>query len=348
MKNLETTNGRQIYRSMNRRRNWMVAGSLVAFAIMLILDFSIGSSKMSWSSLFHALLEGPIGRQNMDAIVVWDIRLPMTLTSVFVGGSLAAAGLQLQTITNNPLASPYTFGITSSASFGAAISITTGFSIAGQLWLGTSVLAFLFAFLVSIGIYYIGKMRGMSTTTIVLTGIMMNFFFTALQQLLQYRASAEVAQIISSWTFGNLARASWTSVFVSAALMACCSAAFMMWSWRLTALSAGEENAESLGVNVKKLRVSVFFISSMLIAGSVAFIGTVGFVGLIAPHGARLLSGDDQRYLLPLSVLLGAMLMLLSSIVSKLLTVGAVLPVGIVTSLIGVPFLFLLMMRKKD
>lgn len=121
----------------------------------------------------------------------------------------------------------------------------------------------------------------------------------------------------------------------------------MIRSWRLTALSVGEEKAESLGINVKKLRLSVFFISSILISGSVAFIGTIGFVGLIAPHCARLLSGDDQRFLLPLTAMFGGMLMLISSNVSKWMSAGSMLPVGIITSLVGVPFLFILFMRNK-
>ncbi|MBN2984207.1 iron chelate uptake ABC transporter family permease subunit [Cohnella algarum] len=340
----EKSNG---YAGLNRRRMMAVLISAFAFALALGFDLAAGSSNMAFADLLKALAAGPNG-EGVAKVVVWDIRLPMTLTCVFVGASLGVAGLQLQTITNNPLASPYTFGITASASFGAAISITTGFAIAGQLWLGTSLLAFLFALLVSVCIYYMGKFRGMSTMTLILTGIMMNFFFTALQQFLQYRASPEIAQIISGWTFGNLARSTWTSVAVSAAFLLVCSIALMRRSWRLTALSAGEEKAESLGVNVERLRFSVFVISAVLISGAVSFIGTVAFVGLVAPHCARLLSGDDQRFLLPLSMLFGGMLMLLSSIVSKLLSAGSMLPVGIITSIVGVPFLFILILRKRD
>lgn len=336
-----------VYQRLRRRRSLMLLALAAVFAASLAADAMMGSSRLTLAQLFGALWAGP-DAAGPASIVVWRIRLPMTLTCVFVGASLGLAGLQLQTITGNPLASPYTFGITASASFGAAISITTGFTVLGQLWLGTSLLACAFALLVAICIYYMGKQRGLSTTTLILTGIVMNFLFTAMQQYIQYRSSPEIAQIITSWTFGNLARSTWTSVALSGAVLVGCAAVLMGWSWRLTALSAGEEKAESLGVNVGRLRFSVFALSAVLTAGAVSFIGTVAFVGLVAPHCARLLAGDDQRYLLPLSMLCGSAMLLLSSIVSKLLTVGSMLPVGIITSFVGVPFLIVLLLRKRE
>ncbi|NLZ54454.1 MAG: iron ABC transporter permease, partial [Thermoanaerobacteraceae bacterium] len=279
------TYNRNVYRRINEKRVIVVLCSIIVTLFVMIIDLSTGSSNMPIADMVQSLLAGPRG-EGIYSVVVWNIRLPMTLTCVFVGASLGMSGLQLQTITNNPLASPYTFGITASASFGAAISITTGFTIARQLWLGTSLLALFFALLVSMCIYFMGKFRGMSTTTLVLTGIIMNFFFSALQQFLQYRASPEIAQIISSWTFGNLARSTWTSVFVSMFLMIFSFFILMRWSWNLTAMSTGEEKAVSLGINIEKLRFNVFVLSAILISGAVAFIGTVAFVGLIAPHCA--------------------------------------------------------------
>ena len=137
--------------------------------------------------------------------------------SSFVGASLSLAGLLIQTITNNPLASPYTLGVTAGASFGAAIAITTGFALFGQIWLGVSLVALVMALTVSAFIFYLGSKRSLTATTLILVGVIMNFFFQALQQYLQYRASPEIAQIISGWTFGNLQRSSWISAGVSSA-----------------------------------------------------------------------------------------------------------------------------------
>lgn len=319
------------------------AGALVT---ALLIDLSIGSSNMPIGEIVAALRTGP-GSEAINAIVVWDIRLPMTLTCVVVGGSLGLAGLCVQTITGNSLASPYTLGITASASFGAAISITAGFSVAGRLWIGTSILAFLFALSVAVTIFVLGKLKGMSTSTLILAGIVMNFFFSALQQFLQYRASTEVAQIISSWTFGNLSRSTWVSAALNTVILILGFVALIRLSWKLTTLAAGEERALSLGVNVERLRFFVFVVSSLLISAAVAFIGTVAFVGLVVPHCSRLILGEDQRYLMPVSVLFGGVLMLLASVASKLMSATSMLPIGIVTSLIGVPFLFTLLMKKR-
>ena len=176
----------------------------------------------------------------------------------------------------------------------------------------------------------------------------MNFFFQALQQYLQYRASPEIAQIISGWTFGNLQRSSWISAGVSSACWTIVLLISFCYSWKLTALSDGTERARGLGINTDQLRMFVFTVSSVLVASAVAFIGTVAFVGLISPHCAKLLLGDDQRFLIIGSSMVGSALMLAASIISKLMSEGATLPVGIVTSIVGVPFLFFLLLRSRE
>ena len=182
----------------------------------------------------------------------------------------------------------------------------------------------------------------------ILAGIVVNFFFLALQQVLIYRSSPEVAQIINGWTFGNLERASWLAVGINALLTFLIAVFLLKRSWAITALTLGEERAKSLGIAVKPLRIETFFLSALLIAGAVAFIGTVSFVGLVAPHIAKLLLGEDQRFLLPGTLLSGALLMVLSSLFAKLISAGAIIPVGIITSLVGVPFLLVLLVRYSS
>lgn len=204
-----------VYHDINSRRLYLSAGICLAMILSAAIDLNTGASSIPLASMGEALLAGPDGH-TLHSMIVWNIRLPMTLTCIFVGLALGIAGLQVQTTTHNPLASPYTLGITASASFGAATAITIGFTIAGYLWIGTTLLALIFAMIASMGIFFLGRLRGMTADTLVFAGIITNFFFSALQQYLQYRASAEVAQIISSWTFGNLARSTWTSVIVVA------------------------------------------------------------------------------------------------------------------------------------
>lgn len=180
-----------MYRQLNGRR--LLTGMVLAILTLglIVVDLGMGSSGIGPGEVVDALLGGPDG-DTANTAILWSIRLPMTLTCVFVGGSLSLAGLQIQTITNNALASPYTLGITASASFGAAIAITLGLSVAGYLWIGTALLALVFALAVSLLIFYLGRLKGMSTSTLILSGIIMNFFFQALQQYLQYRASPEI------------------------------------------------------------------------------------------------------------------------------------------------------------
>ena len=336
---------KKIYGSIMRKRQAVMLLSILAVLLMIVADMSLGSSSLTFGGLIKILLagrdvEGPYG------LIVWDVRLPMTLTCVGVGGCLALSGLQVQTITNNPLSSPYTLGISSGASFGAAIGIVTGASLFGLQWLGTAAHAFVFAILVTMMIFFLGRQKRMSTQSLVLVGIVMNFFFTALQQYLHYRANAEVAPIIANWSFGNLSRASWTSAVFSIVVMGAGMLLFSRLSWKLTAFNAGEERAKSVGIWVERLKMLVFLASAGLIAAAVSFIGTVGFVGLVAPHCARLLVGEDQRYLMPVSTMFGMLVMLAASSISKLLTEGSMLPVGIVTSIVGVPFLFVLLMQE--
>lgn len=333
------------YRQLNARRLFTEAVLFVSTLALMVADLGTGSSGMGPGRVMEALAAGP-GGTTADTAILWFIRLPMTLTCVLVGGSLSLAGLQIQAITGNALASPYTLGITAGASFGAAVAITLGLAVAGHLWMGTALFALLFALAVSLFIFYLGRLKGMSPSTLILSGIIMNFFFQALQQYLQYRASPEIAQVISGWTFGNLQRSSWVSVAVSGALLAAGAVLLAGRSWRLTVLTTGEERARSLGVNVERLRLEVFLICSFLIAGAVGFIGTVAFVGLVAPHCAKLMLGEDQRHLLPGATILGSLLMLASSIASKLLSGSSMLPVGIITSIVGVPFLFVLLLKK--
>ena len=336
-----------MYRQLNGRR--LLTGMVLAILTLglIVVDLGMGSSGIGPGEVVDALLGGPDG-DTANTAILWSIRLPMTLTCVFVGGSLSLAGLQIQTITNNALASPYTLGITASASFGAAIAITLGLSVAGYLWIGTALLALVFALAVSLLIFYLGRLKGMSTSTLILSGIIMNFFFQALQQYLQYRASPEIAQIISGWTFGNLQRSSWISAGVSSTCWTIVLLISFCYSWKLTALSDGTERARGLGINTDQLRMFVFTVSSVLVASAVAFIGTVAFVGLISPHCAKLLLGDDQRFLIIGSSMVGSALMLAASIISKLMSEGATLPVGIVTSIVGVPFLFFLLLRSRE
>ena len=337
----------EVYRKGQARRiAALLFGGLLVLCFMLA-DLAIGPAWLSLGELWSVLTQPGAFRGGVLHAIVWDIRLPMTLTSVVVGASLGLAGAQMQTILRNPLASPYTLGISAAAGFGASVIMLTGLGTGALGWLAPPLAAFITALLACMGVWTIGKLRGVTPEVLVLAGIAMLFLFQSLQSLLQYLASPEVLQQIVFWLFGSLLKANWTSFTVSGALFCVVTVGLLGDAWRLTVLGMGDDNARSLGVNVDRLRLRVFVWISLLTAGAVAFVGTIGFVGLVAPHIARDFVGEDQRYLIPLSALSGAAILTGASLAAKLISPGAMIPIGIVTALTGVPFLFFLILRRK-
>jgi iron complex transport system permease protein len=273
--------------------------------------------------------------------------MPMALMAVVVGAALAIAGAEMQTILNNPLASPFTLGISAAAGFGAALAIVLGVSVipfAGVVLV--SVNAFFFALLASLTIYFLSRLRGVTVQTVVLLGIALVFLFTSLLSLLQYIASEEALQQVVFWTLGSLVKATWPKIGSAAGVLAVTIPFFIRQAWALTALRLGDATAQSLGINIEKLRLQSLISVSILAAVAVAFVGTIGFVGLVGPHVARMLVGEDQRFFLPTAAVAGALLLSVTSIVSKSIIPGVLFPIGIITSLIGIPFFLSLILTK--
>ncbi|MEM6942558.1 MAG: iron ABC transporter permease [Pseudomonadota bacterium] len=319
---------------------------MAILAVAIVGDVLTGPAWLSVSDVLTALL-APSSAEPTTAVIVWDIRLPMTLMAIMVGVALAIAGVAMQTILGNPLASPYTLGFSAAAGFGAAVAILTGISLPFAPLLTVPVAAFIATAAAAALVYGFASVRGMSPEVMVLAGIATLFLFQSFQSLVQYLASPEVLQAIVFWLFGSLLKASWTNLPVTTAITLICAAALVPDLWRLTALRLGDERAAALGVDVQRLRIRVFGLVALLTAGAVAFVGTIGFVGLVAPHIARGLVGDDQRMLMPMAALAGAILMTGASILSKLISPGSIVPIGIVTAVIGVPFLFGLILRGR-
>lgn len=335
-----------IYRKLSKKRKIALLISLIVLLLFAFWDIITGSSSLDAGGTLKILLEGPTGETKYHYIV-WFVRMPMTLTCVCVGASLALAGEQMQTILQNPLASPYTLGISSAAGFGASLGIVTGFPFIPIGWLNDSVAALIFALGASALIFTVCRRRQTGTKGMILFGIVINFFFSALQTLMQYMANQEQLAEMMHWMFGSLTKASWNGVAV-------CTINFLIFfllsmglSWKLTALSAGEERARSLGIDTGGLRRRILVYSSCLTAVSVSYVGSIGFIGLVAPHLARSYVGEDQRFLAPMSAVFGMMILLAASIISKILKPGEILPVGIITNLVGVTFLFYLILRRR-
>jgi iron complex transport system permease protein len=336
------------YASQLRRRMAALLVLLLGVALAFLLDLVTGPSSLPVLDGLRALLGLGELTPGLE-VIVWQVRLPQALLALLVGGALALAGAEMQTTLNNPLASPFTLGVSSAASLGAALAIVLGLGVPGvpASWI-LSGNAFLFAFGSVLLLQFLARLRGTGVETLVLFGIALVFTFNALVALIQYVASQEALQQLVFWNLGSLARASWEKILV-AALVLCLVLPFSLAaSWQMTALRLGSDRAYSFGVNVGRLRFLSLFRASLLAATAVAFVGTIGFVGLVGPHLARLLVGEDHRFFLPASVLCGALVMSLASVASKTLVPGALLPVGIVTSLIGVPFFVVLIFARPE
>ena len=274
--------------------------------------------------------------------------MPMALMALVVGAALSLAGAQMQTILNNPLASPFTLGISSAASFGAALGLAFGvklFPVVAEYVVPLN--AFVMAMLSAVLIHLMSMKRGVTADTIVLLGIALVFTFNALLALVQYFATEQAVAAVVFWTMGSLTKATWPKLGITCLVILVTLPIFVRHSWALTALRLGDDKAASFGINVPRLRFQTLVLVSLLAAFPVAFVGTIGFVGLVGPHIARMLIGEDQRFFLPASLLSGALLLSVSSLVSKTLIPGAIFPIGVVTSLIGVPFFIWLILGSK-
>lgn len=335
------------YHRVLRYRMVMLTILFIAILVSLLLDFTLGPSGLSLSTLWQTLLSP----ESVDAgsrVIVWDIRLPYALMAVVVGLSLGLAGAEMQTILNNPLASPFTLGVSSAAAFGAALAIVLGIGIPGipDQWF-ISANAFIFALFAALMLDGVTRWTRIASSGVVLFGIALVFTFNALVSMLQFIASEDTLQGLVFWTMGSLARASWQKLGVLTAIFVVLVPLSMMSSWKLTALRLGEDRAVSFGIDVRRLRLATLLRISILSAIAVAFVGPIGFIGLVAPHIARLMFGEDHRFYLPASALTGALVLSLASVASKNLIPGVIIPVGIVTSLVGVPFFLSIILRHR-
>ena len=344
---IESTGSAALYRRRSRRRGSMLLLAGTALMLSVFVDVGVGPGNYSLAQVF-AVLADPLAHGPQLKVVVWDLRLPIALMAVLVGAMLGAAGAEMQTILNNPLADPFTLGISSAAAFGAALAIVLGVEVlpfGGNMLITIS--AFLFALFTASLLYLFTRLRGATSETMILIGIALLFTFNALLGLLQYAATdVELMQIVF-WMMGSLSRASWDKLAVCAVVLVLVVPYFLYRSWALTALRLGDDRAASLGIDAQKLRVRILIGVSLLAATAVSFVGTIAFVGLVGPHIARLLVGEDQRFFLPLSMLAGALMMSLTSLVSKSVTPGVIYPVGIITALIGIPFFISLILSVR-
>lgn len=294
------------------------------------------------------LLEAFRQSGSMSAEILFGVRLPRIIFTFLVGGGLALVGVVYQALLRNDLATPYTLGVSSGGAFGAVLAIKTGlvFSLIG---LSTITLFSILGSLLSIFIiYFVARNRsGISTFTLILAGVTISLFFSAVILFIHYLADFTETYRMVRWLMGSLDVSSWNLPITLSVFLIFIYVYFHFNIPAFNLILAGREVAQSKGVNVQRLQRGSFFLASILVGVIVSMAGPIGFVGLIIPHSIRLLYGPDHKKLLPFCVLIGGAFLVWCDTVGRTIISPAELPVGILTSMLGGPFFVYLLIRKK-
>jgi iron complex transport system permease protein len=338
-------------------KKWL---TLIILALVLfittLIALSVGSSGLSLSEILLALFGGG---EHLGRIIIWNIRLPRIATAIGVGIALAMAGCIMQNVLRNPLASASTLGVSQGASFGAAVAIIYfggGTQIANAsvstLLFTNPYIVVIFAFLggitTTVIILFLSRISSVSPSVMILAGVAISAMFTGATALIQYFADDDRVASVVYWTFGNLGRAGKVEISLIYAVSLIAFVYFILNRWNYNAMECGTNTAKSLGVNTDMLILFGMVSATLISAVAIAFVGTITFIGLIAPHIVRRFIGNDYRFLIPCSALMGAVVMLGADIISRTIRAPAILPIGAITSFLGAPlFLYLIIKQGK-
>jgi len=338
-----------------RRLLYIFLFLLIAIAVA-VYSFGVGSAVIDFDIAIEVIinrLNGIIPDRSEDYwawlkdMLVIEDTMPRALGGLAIGAILGICGAVMQSCVRNPLASPYTTGISAAALFGVTISLVLGFRfipIQGEF--GLIINAFVMAMVPSLIMIIISIRRKTTPTMLILIGIGVMYLFNAFTMIMKYRAEPDILKQIQLWSIGSLTGISWTAVWVLGITLVALLFFMMFYSKKLDVVSSGENQSISLGVRPDRVRIVCMVIISACTAVAVAFSGAIGFVGLIIPHLSRLFVGAKTNMLIPCSAVLGALLLITSDVVARLLSNG--LPVGAVTALIGSPIFIYFLIRIRS
>jgi iron complex transport system permease protein len=338
------------YRKMRAKRLSFIIVCAVASFVLAIYAATVGSYPISSGDVFQSILDAILGKEPEDQSIyhiVINLRMPAIITSLVCGFALAICGVVMQSMLKNPLADPYTMGISSGAGFGAALAMILGIElIAGA---GVILNAFIFSLVPALVILFLSKFRNATPTMMILCGIALMYMFNAATQLFMLIADPEDLSAVYKWMIGSVDGTSMgqAAIILVVAILGTVYVQYM--SNQLNMMGLGDESAKTLGVDVERKRLIMLMVVTLVAATVVSFTGIIGFIGLVAPHMVRAIIGTDNRYLIPASGFFGAFLLLISHLVAMTIAEPMVLPVGVVTSCIGGPlFLFLILRNTRE
>ena len=333
----------------NRTKSIITIVAIIALALICAyFDLAWISAQRSYS--LQEVIDTLLGKGTWSSdIIINQTNAPRVVIAVFVGMGLAIAGTAMQAVFRNPLASPYILGLSSGASVGAAISMLFTITII-PLAIVTPVLAFITCSLTMALVYTMARVGGtVRTETLILSGVVVCALLSAIVSFLTFIAGDKLEGIVF-WTMGSLSGATWEQIAFVAPVIVLCSIFLVTQAKPLNAMMLGDIHAMDLGVDVKKTRLVVLILTTVIVATAVSFVGVIGFVGLVIPHMLRIVLGPDNRLIMPMSMLAGSAFLVICDLITRVIAPQyGVLPIGVVTSLIGAPvFIYLLIRRKKE
>jgi iron complex transport system permease protein len=329
---------------MIRKSGWLVWAAFLLPVVLLVLSMNLGSYRIPlkdvWTTVTHGPAPAPGQTRSPYADILFKIRLPRLLLALFAGAALAVSGASFQALFKNPLVFEFSLGISYGAAFGAALSLVfLGRGFPPQL------AAFAFAILAVLLVLVIAGKSASQIVPILLSGVIVSALFQALLSLVEFFANPYALQALIFWLMGSLSQAVWSDLGLTLPVIGLGVIVLILLRWRLNVLSLGEEEARALGVNVKWERALVIAVATLTTAAATSVTGVINWIGLIVPHLVRMMVGADNRKVIPLSAALGASLLIVADDIAR----GAAsfeIPIGILTSVVGIPF-FIVLLKKS-
>ena len=280
--------------------------------------------------------------------MLWNRYLPRVIMAILAGASLAICGVAMQSVMNNPLADPYTVGISDGACFGAVAAIVMGFSVSSLTQsAGLVTSAFLGGMIPAVVIIILSNIVRMTPATAILVGVALSYIFSGMETAIMVTTDADTLKAAYLWQIGSLNGIVWDDCIIPTIITVVCGAFLMLSAHKLNLLSLGDDSAVSLGLNVNMFRTVVMIVVSVTVAAVVSFVGIIGFVGLVAPHLVRMIIGGDNKFLIPVSMLTGALFIQVADLISRVVVYPDELRVGLIASIIGAPIFLYIILRKK-
>ena len=324
----------------------LAVSAVISFGSIFVVRFTGITPDVIWDVLMtHISGQGEYPVYYYD-LVIWQFYTPRAIMCIFVGAGLAAGGAVMQTLMRNPLADPYTTGVASGASFGAALCIYLGFSLipTGNHHLDITVNAALLALVPTAAIIFISKRKTITPTTMILAGIAIMYVFRAATSIMTLSADPDSVESLYMWNVGTVGSARWDNIWIVAGAVVVSSILLYVLADKVTSMMSGDRIAKSIGIRTKLVRTVCLLIIALQTAVIVGFTGTIWFMGLVAPHVARIFVGSNLKYLIPASMACGAFILVICDCIAKAATFNG-LPVGVITSIVGGPVFIILLVK---